>query len=268
MSISNLAFTHNTPPSRTDSASNFEAGMIGGHPHVLPPTEGIFGAVAVPTLLLAADRSVIEANRPAHEMLAAHPVLAHAFAGLRDPAAACEGGAVAELTQSLSRLCDRACLRCGAKVQHLHFGSAPSESAPALPTFLLSVTAIGSRDEPSLLCVIEHLGRFTEAQDSEDTLHPGTDLGRALGLTPRQTRVAAYLAQGCSPAQIAERLGIKPNSVRRTLRAVMQRVGVRHRHDLALHTLRVARRMRTGQAGTAIQPIGMGAAPAPVIDWV
>lgn len=51
-------------------------------------------------------------------------------------------------------------------------------------------------------------------------------IGR-LGLTPQQARVARLLAEGCSTAEIAVRLGIRQNTVKAHMTRVYARAGVR-----------------------------------------
>lgn len=276
MNLSGQAISTNPSQDSADGRLGLDETGIGGqaasHEHVLPLTEGIFGAVPMPTLLLAADRSVIEANTAAHAMLAAHTVLERALSCLREPAIAddnAHSALAASLGLELARICDRAAHRRGVKVQHLHFGSTSEVAGGTLPVLLFTVTAIGSLDDPSLLCVIEDLGAFpADHEPAGDAQQLGHQFIRALGLTPAQARVAGFVARGAAPAQIAERLGVTLPTVRRNLRVAMQKMGVRNRHGLALIVLRVARRLRE-EVGPALRaPIGSVTHTDVMVDWV
>jgi len=56
-------------------------------------------------------------------------------------------------------------------------------------------------------------------------------------LTERQREVLALLAEGYSPGQIADRLGIRPLTVRNHLQAAMERIGARNRLEAVLTAL-------------------------------
>lgn len=56
-------------------------------------------------------------------------------------------------------------------------------------------------------------------------------------LTERQREVLALLAEGYSPGEIADRLGIRPLTVRNHLQAAMERIGARNRLEAVLTAL-------------------------------
>jgi len=64
--------------------------------------------------------------------------------------------------------------------------------------------------------------------------HDGT---APVQLTQRQREVLALLAEGYSPGQIADRLGIRPLTVRNHLQAAMERIGARSRLEAVLTAL-------------------------------
>jgi DNA-binding NarL/FixJ family response regulator len=68
---------------------------------------------------------------------------------------------------------------------------------------------------------------------TEDEEMPATTNALA-GLTPRQIQVLQLLAQGCSTAQVAQRLGIAHETVRNHVRGVFRRLGVHSRLEAIL----------------------------------
>jgi DNA-binding CsgD family transcriptional regulator len=59
-----------------------------------------------------------------------------------------------------------------------------------------------------------------------------------LGLTERQSELAVLVAQGMSNAEVGERLGIAPATVKKHLEQVYHRLGVSNRTQLAVLLMR------------------------------
>ena len=57
-------------------------------------------------------------------------------------------------------------------------------------------------------------------------------------LTPRERRLLALVAEGCSNAQIAARLHLGTQTVKNQISVLMQKVAVRNRVQLAVYAVR------------------------------
>ena len=67
----------------------------------------------------------------------------------------------------------------------------------------------------------------------------GRHHGRAaFALTPREAQLVRLVAQGCTNAEIAERLHLKPQTVKNQLTAIYEKVHVRNRLELAVYAMR------------------------------
>jgi DNA-binding CsgD family transcriptional regulator len=75
------------------------------------------------------------------------------------------------------------------------------------------------------------------------------DLQRLLGLTPAEARCAMSLAEGLSPKEIADRLGVSYETVRSQLRSIYDKTGVRRQAAL----VRLIQSVTAGSAGSPIQ---------------
>lgn len=67
--------------------------------------------------------------------------------------------------------------------------------------------------------------------DRTPALRPG-DLSRLYGLTPKEALLAVRLAEGLTPAQVAEQTGTTLNTVRSQIRDVLARTGAARQSDL------------------------------------
>jgi DNA-binding CsgD family transcriptional regulator len=55
-----------------------------------------------------------------------------------------------------------------------------------------------------------------------------------VSLTPRQAQVLHLLARGCSTEQMAEELGVAPDTIRNHVRAILRRLGVHSRLEAVI----------------------------------
>ena len=68
---------------------------------------------------------------------------------------------------------------------------------------------------------------------------PGNRAGRGrIHLTPRERQIVQLVGCGCSNAEISERLGLRPQTVKNRLSEIYQKTGSRNRVDLALRAIR------------------------------
>ncbi|WP_159594337.1 helix-turn-helix transcriptional regulator [Hydrogenophaga sp. BPS33] len=70
-------------------------------------------------------------------------------------------------------------------------------------------------------------------RDPEQQVASPDVLGQLFGLTPTEARVAAAIAEGLAPEQIAQRLGIGVGTVRSHLRQVLSKTGTHRQNGLA-----------------------------------
>jgi DNA-binding NarL/FixJ family response regulator len=68
-----------------------------------------------------------------------------------------------------------------------------------------------------------------------DQLESGT---RRLHLTPRERQIIHLVGCGCSNAEIAERLSLRPQTVKNRLSEIYEKTGSRNRVDLTLRAVR------------------------------
>ncbi|GAB18824.1 putative LuxR family transcriptional regulator [Gordonia effusa NBRC 100432] len=100
----------------------------------------------------------------------------------------------------------------------------------------------------SVVALRELAASTQDAVLAERLLDIGNRLGAAdastesnsVRLSPRESEVLAYVALGCGNAEIARRLGLRPESVKSYLRNVFGKLGTRNRHE----AVRTARRLR------------------------
>ena len=57
-------------------------------------------------------------------------------------------------------------------------------------------------------------------------------------LTPRERQIASLVAAGCSNVEIANSLGLRPQTIKNQLTSMYDKLGLRSRVDLALYTVR------------------------------
>jgi len=62
--------------------------------------------------------------------------------------------------------------------------------------------------------------------------------GGGVVLTPRERQIVRLLCEGCSNRQIAEKLGLRAQTVKNQLTAVFAKVGVSTRLQLAVYAVR------------------------------
>lgn len=77
--------------------------------------------------------------------------------------------------------------------------------------------------------------RSPEGEPSEP---PADRRTRSVTLTPRERQIVALVAAGCSNAEIAERLRLRPQTVKNRLSEIYQKTGSRNRVDLTLRAVR------------------------------
>jgi DNA-binding NarL/FixJ family response regulator len=73
----------------------------------------------------------------------------------------------------------------------------------------------------------------------QDDFGPRTPRPRAASLlSPRERQIVRLIAEGCTNAQIAARLHLKPQTVKNQLTAIYEKLHVKNRLELALHAVR------------------------------
>lgn len=91
---------------------------------------------------------------------------------------------------------------------------------------------------------LRDLAAATHDPELKDRLHRlcdrlrGRPADSSVVLSERETDVLAQVALGCSNAETAERLGLKPETVKSYLRNAMQKLGARSRHQAVVHARR------------------------------
>ena len=80
----------------------------------------------------------------------------------------------------------------------------------------------------------------------EDTGNPVAIAARTFGLTNAQVQVLAFLAQGYSPEEVAQCIGIKVATVRSHLVDLFGKTGTRRQSELVARTLSLASPLRNG----------------------
>jgi DNA-binding NarL/FixJ family response regulator len=82
----------------------------------------------------------------------------------------------------------------------------------------------------------EQIGYLIEALSSVPQQRIINTKGEAL-LTPREEQVVSLIAEGIYNREVAQRLGIKENTVKKTLLRIYDKLGVSNRVELVLYTL-------------------------------
>ncbi len=96
---------------------------------------------------------------------------------------------------------------------------------------------------------------------------PGATLAR-FGLAPRELEIATAYVQGETSTDIAERLGIKPATVRATMRRVYAKAGVANRDELAEKVLGIAASAAsTEKDGGAVPSFNSWAPPVGLVQF-
>ena len=111
--------------------------------------------------------------------------------------------------------------------------------------------------EPAIRCVLE--GKYwVEGRAVSDVSSLLADLsrsmataapGRSYGLTPREIEVIALVTEGCSNKEVAFRLNITEDTVKRHLTNIFDKVGMSTRLELALFALKNS--LAVKKSGTA-----------------
>lgn len=204
---------------------------------------GLPGPVVIGIAMNRDRRSFGERDRLMLELLRPH--LAHAHARLRERAQA--GELVATLERGL-RESDTAVLALssddaiaaasGAALELLH-AYFPQSGGASLPREIAEWRASASAEGPAPLEVDGDRGRLTVREVAADPAGAllvleeeravKAEALRTLGLTPRQAEILQLLAQGRGTDQIAGDLFISPQTVRKHLEHVYERLGVHTR---------------------------------------
>lgn len=188
----------------------------------------LLDAFPIGVILCDARGAVVEANRAAELIL-----------GAEDGLAAAHGQLVASLpreTRALRRLVAGAAA-AGAGNAAPAGGAAAPGGVLALPRpsrqrpFHVLVTPLG-RDaaavfhhrRPAAAVFVSDPERLPELPESR--------VQRLLGLTPAEARVAVEVARGLSSAEIADRAGVHPNTIRWHLKQIYAKTGVRRQAEL------------------------------------
>ena len=182
--------------------SGVDAVMRTGHhrANVVEAVEATGGAA----MLLHADGAVLHQTRGLGDLLAHDPESASLRAAMqRQAVETCAGDIDTGLPPSVTMQTAVACYR--------------------LQSTLLPDSA-GSRSV--VLVRLERLGRHSRSAAS---------LHEEFGLTNRELQVVRLLADGCSNATIAIKLGISPHTARRHTERVFQKLGVRSRAEISAH---------------------------------
>jgi DNA-binding CsgD family transcriptional regulator len=72
----------------------------------------------------------------------------------------------------------------------------------------------------------------------DDRTPPARSADREIALTPRQAQVLHLLARGCSTEQMADELGVAPDTIRNHVRAILRRLGVHSRLEAVIEAHR------------------------------
>jgi len=108
---------------------------------------------------------------------------------------------------------------------------APGE--PALRARWLIRRLDANADDPVLLAILfdPDAGAAASTSAAGAAMLSAHALAGAFGFTPAESRVAVWLAQGCTVRQIAALLAVAPSTVRSHLDAVMAKLGVARKLD-------------------------------------
>lgn len=87
------------------------------------------------------------------------------------------------------------------------------------------------RDEPGWQRLVDELRAFLAALDSAEPAAPAGAADVFAELTPRERQVLDEIASGRSNREIAERLGIRPKTVRNHINRIFSKLGVSHRAE-------------------------------------
>lgn len=134
--------------------------------------------------------------------------------------------------------------------------------------------AVGNGQMLTALTALVHGGSYVDdgfAAQLRQPIHSGSRFGSPSCLTRRERLVLEQLSTGCNSDEIAARLALRPDTVRRYLSDAYQKIGVRDRTQSALwcvgHGLVTQRELQqlfvVGPAGAAASGDGPGAPPAP-----
>jgi DNA-binding CsgD family transcriptional regulator len=177
----------------------------------------------------AADRLAAIARETGLERLEA----CAALAGGRVHAAQGDGRATAELTRAAELFASLGLPLEAARAQ-LELGRSLAESAPSA----------AAREAKLALAAFERLGALRDADAAAALLRGlGAAAGRAwprgaAGLTRREREVLGLLGEGCSNAQIAERLVISPRTAEHHVASILSKLGLRSRSEATAHAVR------------------------------
>jgi DNA-binding NarL/FixJ family response regulator len=84
-----------------------------------------------------------------------------------------------------------------------------------------------------------HAPAAPAAQRSDSGPAPGDRAERGrVHLTPRERQIVHLVGCGCSNAEIAERLSLRPQTVKNRLSEIYEKTGSRNRVDLTLRAVR------------------------------
>jgi len=113
-------------------------------------------------------------------------------------------------------------------------------------TLASSAPAAAVREAKLAVAMFERLGALPDADAAAGLLRGlGAATGRAwprgaMSLTRREDEVLALLTEGCSNAQIAERLVISTRTAEHHVASILSKLGVRSRSEAAAHAVRRA----------------------------
>jgi DNA-binding CsgD family transcriptional regulator len=93
--------------------------------------------------------------------------------------------------------------------------------------YVINVGPLGVR-----LGVVEHRVAMISISVPADRYVSEPHLIQAFGFSPAEARVAAALARGCAPAEIAEELGVRITTIRTHLSAILRKLDVERQADV------------------------------------
>jgi DNA-binding CsgD family transcriptional regulator len=204
---------------------------------------GLPGPMVIGIAMNRDRRSFGERDRQMLDLLRPH--LTHAHARLRERAqlgeliATLEGGLRESGTAVLALGQDGGIAAAGGAALELLSAYFPGSGEASLPAEIVEWRAGAPAHGPAPLNVEGERGRLTVREVAAGPTGPllvleeeraiGAEALRALGLTARQAEILQLLAQGRGTAQIAADLFISPQTVRKHLEHVYERLGVHSR---------------------------------------